>query len=346
MAAPARDLASTELWQYSLDRSRRRRAVARRRRSIRRMSMPLALVAATTAVNGPAFAAGAKLREGTKVRTADLRILRRGAVGPDVLALQRALGVRADGVFGPRTERVVRGFQERHGLLVDGEVGPRTRAALARGPERPAAVPGDGILERGDRGAAVARLQRALGVAADGVFGPVTDRAVRAFQARHGLLVDGEVGPQTRAALAGRSGAAGASGGGGGGGASAPAPAPAASSAGARAAALARGQLGAPYSWGGAGPAGFDCSGLVMWAYAQVGVSLPHNAAAQYGVGRSVSRSQLAPGDLVFFDGLGHVGVYLGGGRFVHAPNSSRPVSVDSLGGWYADTYVGARRVG
>ena len=103
---------------------------------------------------------------------------------------------------------------------------------------------------------------------------------------------------------------------------------------------------GVPYVWGGASPGGFDCSGLVMYSYAQVGVSLPHSSYAQYNVGVAVPRDQLQPGDLVFFDGLGHVGLYIGGGMFVHAPHTGTVVQVASLdSGWYAATYVGARRI-
>jgi cell wall-associated NlpC family hydrolase len=103
---------------------------------------------------------------------------------------------------------------------------------------------------------------------------------------------------------------------------------------------------GTPYVWGGESPSGFDCSGLVAYSYAQVGVSLPHSSYAQYGVGVSVPRDQLQPGDLVFFDGLGHVGLYVGGGMFVHAPHTGTVVQVSSLdSGWYASSYVGARRI-
>ena len=104
--------------------------------------------------------------------------------------------------------------------------------------------------------------------------------------------------------------------------------------------------LGTPYRWGGASPGGFDCSGFVMYVFAQIGVSLPHNAAAQYGYGSPVSRSELQPGDLVFFDGLGHVGIYIGGGQFIHSPHTGDVVKISSLSdSWYASTYVGARRL-
>jgi len=105
--------------------------------------------------------------------------------------------------------------------------------------------------------------------------------------------------------------------------------------------------LGTPYVYGGASPGGFDCSGLVMYAYAQVGVSLPHNTVAQWGYpdSVSVSRSQLQPGDLVFFYGLGHVGIYVGGGNFIHAPHTGSVVRIDSLSGSYAAEYNGAKRI-
>ena len=103
--------------------------------------------------------------------------------------------------------------------------------------------------------------------------------------------------------------------------------------------------LGTPYVWGGASPAGFDCSGFVMYVYAQVGVSLPHYSGAQWNVGVPVSRSDLQPGDLVFFDGLGHVGIYIGGGQFIHSPETGDVVKISSLDGWYAATYDGARRI-
>jgi cell wall-associated NlpC family hydrolase len=103
--------------------------------------------------------------------------------------------------------------------------------------------------------------------------------------------------------------------------------------------------LGVPYLWGGSTPSGFDCSGLVMYVYAQLGISLPHYTVAQWNATLPISTSEMQPGDLVFFDGLGHVGIYIGGGQFVHAPHTGTVVQVASITGYYASNLVGARRV-
>jgi len=112
-----------------------------------------------------------------------------------------------------------------------------------------------------------------------------------------------------------------------------------------RAARIALREVGTPYVWGGERPGGFDCSGLTSWVYGRLGVQLPHSAAAQFEVGRAVQRSRLRTGDLLFFHGLGHVGLYLGRGQMVHAPQSGRRVEVVRLTGHYASRFVGARRV-
>ena len=109
--------------------------------------------------------------------------------------------------------------------------------------------------------------------------------------------------------------------------------------------AIAKKHLGARYVWGGSSPAGFDCSGFVMYVYAQVGVGLPHSAAKQYQHGALVARERLEPGDVVFFDHLSHNGIYIGDGRFIHARRSGAGVMISGLGeSWYWTQWVGGRR--
>ncbi len=107
------------------------------------------------------------------------------------------------------------------------------------------------------------------------------------------------------------------------------------------------GAVGISYRWGGESPSsGFDCSGLVRWAYGRLGIELPHNSYALYGEGRRVPEARLEPGDLLFFEGLGHVGLYIGKGRIVHAPQSGRDVEVVRLASSnYGSRLIGARRV-
>ena len=125
-------------------------------------------------------------------------------------------------------------------------------------------------------------------------------------------------------------------------------PPPPDSPIGSRVVAIAMQYLGVPYRWGGADPStGFDCSGLVMYVYAKVGISLPHYTGAQWALGVPVSRSDLKPGDVVFFNGISHDGIYIGGGQFVQAPRTGDVVKVSSLSeSWYLSTYEGARRYG
>jgi cell wall-associated NlpC family hydrolase len=113
-----------------------------------------------------------------------------------------------------------------------------------------------------------------------------------------------------------------------------------------RVVAVALALVGAPYRWGGADPRGFDCSGFVMYVYGRTGVSLPHGAGKQYRLGTPVSRKDLAPGDIVFFDRLNHSGIYIGDGRFVHASKTGDAVKVSRLDeAWFERGWVGARRL-
>ena len=108
----------------------------------------------------------------------------------------------------------------------------------------------------------------------------------------------------------------------------------------------ARHLLGVRYLYGGASPrTGFDCSGFVRYVYGHFGVALAHSSFADFVRGHQIGRWQLKPGDLVFFDGAGHVGIYIGHSRFIHAPHSGTVVRISTMSGWYGKRYDGARRV-
>jgi cell wall-associated NlpC family hydrolase len=103
-------------------------------------------------------------------------------------------------------------------------------------------------------------------------------------------------------------------------------------------------QRGKPYRWGGTGPRGYDCSGLVQRAWRAAGVRIPRVTYGQYRIRTHVPRRRLRPGDLVFFHGLGHVGIYVGRARFIHSPHSGTRVRVERLRGYYRRAFVGAVR--
>ncbi|MER7543903.1 NlpC/P60 family protein [Actinomadura sp.] len=104
-------------------------------------------------------------------------------------------------------------------------------------------------------------------------------------------------------------------------------------------------QLGKPYQYGAEGPNSYDCSGLTMKAWAAAGVNITRTTNSQYAATKRVAKSDLQPGDLVFFSGLGHVGMYVGGGKMIHAPRTGKTVEVVSItSGYYLSNYYGAGR--
>ena len=189
-------------------------------------------------------------------------------------------------------------------------------------------------LRTGDRGQAVRTVQQRLGIAADGVYGTATARAVRRFQRAHGLRITGRVDAATRRALFppvdnGTGGAA---------------PASTTSSLDD----AARAALGRPYEAGASGPDAFDCSGLVVWAGHAVGLDLPRSSFSQYKLGTAVARDAIAAGDLVFFDtngpGASDVGIATGPDTAISATTHGvreHPI----LGPYWGDHFVGARRI-
>jgi cell wall-associated NlpC family hydrolase len=333
MALPpgSRDLGCSELWNRSLARSRRRReeaAAARRAGVPRRRVVSAALVTAT--LFAP-VASVAVAQQAPRTGATEGGLLRKGSRGPAVAAAQRALGIPADGIFGPQTRRAVRAFQRAHGLVADGVIGPITAASLAGRGNASSARSGGPAPDR----ATTIAVQRALGLAVDGDYGPITRAAVRRYQQAHGLEVDGVVGPQTLGALGLATRATPSSGGG--------------SRGGAAAVSAARSVIGTRYAYAGVGPGGFDCSGLTQWAMRQAGIALPRTSFAQFGAGVAVSRAAIAPGDLVFFNtdggGASHVGIATSASTVISA--TTHGVREHSIAdSYWGAHYVGARRVG
>jgi peptidoglycan hydrolase-like protein with peptidoglycan-binding domain len=291
--------------------------------------------------------------------------LKQGARGPAVARIQTYVGARPDGDFGPHTAAAVRKWQRKHHLSPTGAVGPNTWAALPQDVAvaacgRQAHGSGTALtcayLHQGSNGPAVKVLQARIHVDVDGDFGPMTHQAVIRAQRKAKISGDGVVGPATWAAL-GLSGTPVCR--------AVPrhhlskhekAVRAIAKQVVAQAAHLtdrrgktknpialaalrfARHQRGKPYKWGGVGPKSYDCSGLMMKAYAKAGVNIPRVANDQYGAGEPVPLNHARDGDLVFHAAdltdprsIYHVGMYVGHGKVLDAPYTGAYVGVRPL---------------
>jgi len=324
-AAGERDLARNDLWELSLERSLRRRAAGPPAGPLRRQGARGAVLLAAATLSTTPIALASKPRSAV----AELHV---GSHGAAVRALQRALGIEADGEFGPQTRAALQRAQRSHGLPPTGRLDAATAKALglraARAPR--SQVP---TLDR----ATIMAAQRKLGVTADGVVGPQTRAAVSAFERKQGLPVDG----QLDTAVLQRLGVGSKT--------SSPGAEPVQPSSGvAVAVSAARSKIGSPYQSGATGPSSFDCSGLVVWAMGKAGISVPRTSFDQYRTGTSISRSQIQSGDLVFFNtagpGASDVGIATSATTVVSATTHGvrEHAIFDS---YWGSHFVGARRL-
>lgn len=283
-------------------------------------------------------------------------VLKSGMKGSAVSVLQKELktlgfmSISPTGYFGSTTKAAVIRFQKKYGITPDGIAGSKTlgkiNKLLVSKTTASRSSSASSALKSGMKGSAVSALQKNLkilgfmSISPTGYFGSLTKTAVIRFQKKYGITPDGIAGPKTLGKISNLLGSRTTSSRGSSG------------SAAQDIVDYAKRFTGVKYVWGGDSPEGFDCSGFVSYVYKKFGINLDHSAAGQATQGTTVRKADLEPADLVFFDtngghnGINHVGIYIGGGRFIHASSGCSYVTIsDITGGFYSDTYMTAKRI-